>query len=167
MMRPCFPARATSQQSRKIKTTNAGNLVSSLFSSTDVDTGAVNSIALYSQTPSNGITFRQYSTDGGSTWNGVGAVSGFVGPALALDRLPALASCPMRITRTPLRSVFYVWDQTSGSTGTKVDVSTRGTTTAFSTTGGTSSITVTAVNDAPVFVSASNFTTFITEDQND
>ena len=44
---------------------------------------------------------------------------------------------------------FRAWDQGSGSAGTKVDVSTNGGMTAFSTATETASITVTAVNDAP------------------
>src|SRR5207253_2065239 len=59
---------------------------------------------------------------------------------------------------------FRAWDQTSGTAGSKVDVSTNGGTTAFSTATATSQITVTAVNDAPVLSGANNFTT-ITEDQ--
>src|SRR5206468_9168344 len=59
---------------------------------------------------------------------------------------------------------FCAWDQTSGSTGTKVDATTNGGTTAFSSATATSNITVTAVNDAPVLSGANNFTT-ISEDQ--
>ena len=48
---------------------------------------------------------------------------------------------------------FRAWDQTSGTAGTKVDVSTNGGTTAFSTATGSSAITVTDVNDDPVLES--------------
>ena len=44
---------------------------------------------------------------------------------------------------------FRAWDQTTGSAGTKVDVSVNGGATAFSTATETAAITVTAVNDAP------------------
>src|SRR5436305_2011249 len=59
---------------------------------------------------------------------------------------------------------FRAWDQTSGATGTKVDASTNGGTTAYSTATATSKITVSRVNDAPVLAGANNFTT-ISEDQ--
>src|SRR5262249_29880473 len=56
------------------------------------------------------------------------------------------------------------WDHTSGSTGTKVDTTTNGGTTAFSTATATANIIITTVNDAPV-LSGANGLTAITEDQ--
>ncbi len=55
---------------------------------------------------------------------------------------------------------FRAWDQTSGTVGTKVDASTNGGATAFSTATEVASITVTAVNDAPTITNGSvyNFT---------
>ena len=155
---PVFSSASNFTSITEDQTTNAGQLVSSLFSSTDVDTGAVNGIALYSQTPSNGTW--QYSTDGGSTWNGVGAVSGssalLLRSTLTYVRFvpDAHNACGRRFDQFSL----HLGSDFSGSTGTKVDVSTRGTTTAFSSTGGTSSITVTAVNDAPVLAGTNNLT---------
>ena len=129
--------------------------MSSLFSSTDVDTGAVNGIALYSQTPSNGTW--QYSTDAGSTWTAVGTVSG--SSALLLRSIDYVRFVPDAHNADAASISFYVWDRTSGSTGTKVDVSTRGTTTAFSSSGGTSSRSRSPpVNDAPVLSGSNNFT---------
>jgi hypothetical protein len=157
---PVFSSASNFTTITEDQTNNAGNLVSSLFSSTDVDSGAVNGIALYSATPSNGTW--QYSTDGGSTWTGVGSVSG--SSALLLRSTDYVRFVPDAHNADSASISFYVWDQTSGTTGSKVDVSTRGSTTAFSSSSGSSSISVSAVNDAPVFVSASNFTT-ITEDQ--
>ena len=151
---PAFVSASNFTTITEDQTTSAGNLVSSLFSSTDADTGAVKGIALYSQTPSNGTW--QYSTDAGSTWTAVGTVSG--SSALLLRSTDYLRFVPDAHNSDAASVSFYIWDQTSGSTGTKVDVSTRGTTTAFSTTGGTSSITVTAVNDAPVLAGSNNFT---------
>ncbi len=61
---------------------------------------------------------------------------------------------------------FRAWDQTSGAAGNKVDASTNGNTTAFSTATEVASITVTAVNDAPVLDNTGNMTlTTITEDE--
>src|SRR6185503_2462228 len=59
---------------------------------------------------------------------------------------------------------FRAWDQTSGTAGTKVDVSTNGGTTAFSTATATSNITVNAVNDAPLLAGANNLTTINEDD---
>ena len=152
---PVFSSASNFTTITEDQTTNAGQLVSSLFSSTDVDTGAVNGASRSgSQTPSN--VLWQYSTDGGSTWNGVGAVSG--SSALLLRSTDYVRFVPDAHNADAASISFYIWDQTSGSTGTKVDVSTRGTTTAFSSTGGTSSITVTAVNDAPVLAGTNNLT---------
>src|SRR6185369_3099392 len=53
---------------------------------------------------------------------------------------------------------FRAWDQTSGTYGTKVDVSTNGGTTAYSSATATSNITVTAVNDAPTITNSTTVT---------
>ncbi len=45
------------------------------------------------------------------------------------------------------------WDQTSGTAGNQVDTSVNGGTTTFSSATDTANLTVTAVNDAPVFTS--------------
>ena len=61
------------------QTTNSGNTVASIILSaggdriTDVDTGAVEGIAITAMTNGNGTW--QYSTDGGTTWTIVGTVS--------------------------------------------------------------------------------------------
>jgi len=46
---------------------------------------------------------------------------------------------------------YRAWDQTSGTAGTRVNTSLTGGSTAFSATPNTASITVGAVNDAPVW----------------
>ncbi|MFT3858605.1 MAG: Ig-like domain-containing protein [Aquabacterium sp.] len=157
---PVFVSASNFTSITEDQTSNSGQLVSTLFSSTDADSGAANGIAVYSQTPSNGTW--QYSTDGGSTWTSVGTVSG--ASALLLRSSDKMRFVPDGSNADAGASLsFYVWDQTSGSTGTKVDASTRGTTTAFSSSGGTSAITVTAVNDAPT-LSGTNNLTAINED---
>lgn len=60
---------------------------------------------------------------------------------------------------------YRAWDQTSGTEGTKVDASSNGGDTAFSSATDTATITVTAVNDAPVLTPASPSLTTITEDE--
>src|SRR5205814_1015402 len=138
------------------------NTVASLLSGqvSDVDTGAVNGIAVTSLTSGTGSW--QYSTDNGSTWTGVGAVSDSA--ALLLRSSDKLRFIPDGQNSTAGSVTFRAWDQTNGSAGTKVDVGTNGGTTAYSTATATSNITVTSVNDAPVLAGANNFTT-ISEDQ--
>ena len=144
------------------QTTNTGNLVSTLISGkvTDVDTGAVKGIAVTSLNSGTGTW--QYSIDGGSTWTAVGTVSNT--SALLLRSTDRLRFVPDGLNGTTASVTFCAWDQTSGTQGTKVDTTTNGGTTAFSTATATSNITVTSVNDAPVLSGANNFTT-ITEDQ--
>src|SRR4029077_8871500 len=144
------------------QTTNGGDLVSTLISGqiADVDTGAVNGIAVTGLASGTGTW--QYSTDNGSTWTAVGSVSG--SSALLLRSTDKLRLVPDGQNATTGSVTFRAWDQTSGTTGTKVDVSTNGGTTAYSTATATSNITVTSVNDAPVLSGANNFTA-ISEDQ--
>src|SRR5204862_425335 len=104
----------------------------------------------------------QYSTDSGTTWTAVGAVSS--SSALLLRSSDSLRFVPDGQNGTTGSVTFSAWDQTSGAAGSKVDVSTSGGTTAFSTASATATITVTDVNDAPVLSGANNFTT-ISEDQ--
>src|SRR6185436_2057185 len=61
---------------------------------------------------------------------------------------------------------FRAWDQTSGTAGTTLDVSTNGGSTAFSAAWATANITVTAVNDAPLLAGANDFTTIAEDDIN-
>src|SRR5262249_40367648 len=102
------------------------------------------------------------STDSGNTWTAVGSVSG--SSALLLRSTDKLRFVPDALNADSASVTFRAWDQSSSTYGTKVDVSTNGGTTAYSTATATSNITVTAVNDAPVLSGANTFTT-ITEDQ--
>src|SRR5262249_16945624 len=126
----------------------------------DVDSGAVQGIAVTALNSSTGTW--QYSTDSGTTWTNVGAVS--TSSALLLRSSDQLRFVPDGQNATTASVTFCAWDQTPGTTGTKVDVSVNGGTTAYSTATATSNITVNAVNDAPVLSGANNFTP-ITEDQ--
>ncbi len=148
-------------------TANLGQLVSDFVGSgigktgiTDVDTlnngGAGNSpegvgqgIAIHGVAnlgPASGGAW-QYSTDGGATWNNVGTVSD--GSALLLGATDRIRFLPDAQNATEASFSYYAWDGASGTAGTKVDASTRGGSTAFSTAGDTATIAVTAVNDAP------------------
>ncbi len=138
------------------QTANSGQSVASVVSSaggdriTDVDTGAIEGIAITATTNGNGSW--EYSTDGGSTWNAVGAVSNT--SALLLRATDSLRFVPNSQNATSGDITFRAWDQTTGTFGTKVDASTTGTTSAFSTATEVASITVTAVNDAPTITNA-------------
>src|SRR6185295_17123445 len=144
------------------QTTNAGDLVSTLISGqiSDVDAGAVNGIAVTGLTSGTGTW--QYSTDNGSTWTTVGSVSD--SSALLLRSTDKLRFIPDGQNSTTGSVTFRAWDQTNGSAGTKVDVSTNGGASSFSSATATSNITVTAVNDAPVLSGGNDFST-LTEDQ--
>ncbi|MCW5590151.1 MAG: cadherin domain-containing protein [Legionellales bacterium] len=150
------------------QTTNTGNLISEILSSdggdpiSDVDSGAVEGIAIYNLNSSNGTW--EYSTDNGSNWSAVGAVD--ANNALLLRATDKIRFIPDGENSDTASVDFYAWDQTSGTAGNKVDVTTRGTTTAFSTASETASVTVTAVNDAPVLDNSGDLVlTTITEDQ--
>lgn len=141
---------------------NAGQTVASIVGSsvTDVDTGAVQGIAISSLTSGNGTW--QYSLDAGTTWNNVGSVSS--SSALLLGTADKVRFVPDGNNATSADFSYRAWDTTSGSAGSKVDVSVNGGTTAFSASTDTASINVTAVNDAPVLTSSSPAMTTISED---
>src|SRR5262249_25693915 len=134
------------------QTTNNGDLVSTFISGqvSDVDSGAVSGIAVTGLSSSTGAW--QYSTDGGTIWTSVGAVSD--ASALLLRSTDKLRFVPDGQNATVASVTFRAWDQTNGTSGSKVDASTNGGVTAFSTATATSSINVTAVNDAPVLSGA-------------
>ncbi|MFI5377900.1 MAG: hypothetical protein ACHRHE_01220 [Tepidisphaerales bacterium] len=138
------------------QTTNAGDLVSTLISGkvTDVDTGAVNGIALTGLNSSTGTW--QYSLDGGGTWNAVGTVAG--NSALLLRSADRLRFVPDGLNGTTAAVTFRAWDQTSGTPGTRADTTSSGGTTAFSTATATANITVTSVNDAPTISNGATVT---------
>ncbi|MEO5371754.1 MAG: Ig-like domain-containing protein, partial [Magnetococcus sp. DMHC-1] len=142
-------------------TGNAGDTVAALLgaSSADVDTGAVNGIAMTSLTSGNGVW--QYNT--GTGWTDVGVVS--ANSALLLRSTDSIRFVPDGQNADSATFTYQSWDQTSGASGTKVDASVSGGTTAFSTASDTATITVTAVNDAPVLdATATTTLTTINED---
>ncbi len=139
------------------QTTNAGQSVASIITSaggdrlTDPDSAsAPEGIAINSLTSGNGTW--QYSTNAGSSWTDIGTVSD--SSALLLRSTDLVRFVPNAENATTANFTFRAWDQTSGSTGSKVDASTNGGTSAFSTAIEVASITVTAVNDAPVLDAA-------------
>ncbi len=147
-------------------TAPAGDTVAAVIASaggnriTDADTGAVEGVAV---TGLSGDGTWQYNTGGG--WTAVGTVSGT--SALLLSDTASVRFVPTAGNNNAQTATltFRAWDRSSGTQGTKVDASTNGGTTAFSTTAETASIAVTAVNDAPVLDNFGDMTlTSVTED---
>ncbi|MBF0433871.1 MAG: tandem-95 repeat protein [Magnetococcales bacterium] len=140
------------------QTTNAGQTVASFLgtSITDVDTGAVQGIAITTYT---GNGTWQYNTGGG--WTNVGVVS--ASSALLLKSTDSIRYVPDANNGETATLSYRAWDQTSGSTGTKVDVSANGGTTAFSSGSDTASLVVSSANDAPVVTAIAPALTTITE----
>ena len=77
--------------------------------------------------------------------------------ALLLRDTDRLRFVPDTLNADSASITFRAWDQTSGTAGSRVDASTNGGITSFSTATETASITVTAVNDAPSGAAASLF----------
>ena len=132
-------------------TAPAGDTVAAILASaggnriTDADSGAAEGVALTGLT---GDGTWQYNTGGG--WNNVGSVSSTT--ALLLTDAASLRFVPAAGNNNAQTATvtFRAWDQSSGAQGSKVNVSTNGGTTAYSTATETASVAVTAVNDAPV-----------------
>ncbi|MDH5191730.1 MAG: cadherin domain-containing protein, partial [Gammaproteobacteria bacterium] len=111
----------------------------------DVDTGAVEGVAVISVDNTNGTW--QYNNGGG--WTAFGAVSNT--SAVLLDANDLIRFVPnANYNGTAGNIEFRAWDTTTGLSGdTAVDVSANGGTTAFSAATETATLTVNAVNDAP------------------
>ena len=106
----------------------------------------------------------QFSTDNGSTWAAVGTVAD--NSALLLRAVDRLRFVPDAMNADTATITYRAWDQASGTQGTKVDASSNGGATVFSTATETASITTTAVNDAPVLnaVASPTFTAILQDD---
>ncbi|NRB33048.1 MAG: VCBS repeat-containing protein, partial [Rhizobiaceae bacterium] len=130
--------------------TSAGDTVANIVGAaiTDVDTGAVEGIAVTAVTDTNGKW--QFSTDAGANWSDIGAVTDSA--ARLLDSAAKIRFVPNDdYNGTAGTITFRAWDTTSGTNGGTADVSTNGAGTAFSSgSTQTATLNVTAVNDAPV-----------------
>ena len=133
-------------------TNNGGMTVASLLATgaagdpiADVD-GDPEGIAITSRV--NGRGQWQYSIDGGTNWLNVGTVSDT--EALLLRSTDLVRFAPDGQNGTIKTFEFRAWDQSSGTAGNKVDASTNGGSTAFSSATEIATITTTDVNDAPV-----------------
>ena len=103
---------------------NTGTLVSALIAGydTDVDTGAVQGIAITGSTATSGKW--QYSLDAGATWNDMSTVSNTA--ALLLRSVDKVRYLPSGASTSTDTLTFRAWDQTgatAGEQGTLVDTS--------------------------------------------
>jgi VCBS repeat-containing protein len=128
-------------------TANAGQTVAALLgtSTTDVDNGALQGIAITGATGGHG--HWEYSTDG-STYFAFPAVS--TTSALLLATTAVVRFVPDGGDGGVATLSYVAWDQTTGASGTTADASVSGGSTAFSATSDTATLTVVATNDAPV-----------------
>jgi hypothetical protein len=132
--------------------THSGTLVTSLIAGqvSDGNAGAASGIAVVAVDEANGSW--QFSTDGGTSWLSLAGSSDTAARLLAADTLTRVRFVPATDWNGTVAAglVFRAWDQTSGSAGGIADTSANGGGTAFSADAHASSLTVQAVNDAPV-----------------
>jgi hypothetical protein len=105
-----------------------------------------------------------YTTDGGGSWSPVGTISNSSALLLKADASTRLFFVNNGTYTGTMASAitFRAWDQSSGTAASRVDTSTNGSTTAFSTTTDTASLVVNQVNTAPTFSGAGSATTTLT-----
>jgi len=131
---------------------NTGTTIATMVvdaSITDVDTTAVEAAYLTAVDNAHGIW--QYKLGAGS-WTAVNFTDN-AGKGLLLDATDSLRFVPAGNWNGTASVTFGAWDKTAGgSAGTYAVISTVGGTSAFSSATDTATITVTAVNDAPVAV---------------
>ncbi|WP_313025717.1 DUF4347 domain-containing protein [Pseudomonas lopnurensis] len=143
---------------------NPGQTVASIVgtSISDVDMGAIEGIAITGLDSGNGTW--QYSLDG-SDWSDIGSVSS--GGALLLRATDHVRFVPDGVNATTASFTYRAWDQSgasAGQQGSKVDATVSGGSSAFSATSDTASITVTAINDAPILTTSGGTTAFVEGD---
>jgi hypothetical protein len=138
-----------------------GALVSTLVSGiSDTDAGATKGIAITGFDSANGTLY--YSTNGGTTWTNVGAVSNTSALLLAADNNTRLYFAPNSNSSATISPItFRAWDMTQNITeGVKVDTSVTGGRSQFSTATDTIAVNmVTQVvnGDGSVTVGAASF----------
>ncbi|KAB8331309.1 DUF4347 domain-containing protein [Scytonema tolypothrichoides VB-61278] len=138
-----------------------GTLVSSLVrlgdNVIDPDSNALTGIAITNANTTNGNWF--YSTNNGSSWIPVGILSDTNARLLAANASTRLYFQPNANFNGTIDNAltFRAWDGTSGSNGSTTDTTLNGGATAFSTATNTSTITINAVNDAPILLDTNLF----------
>lgn len=141
---------------------NPGTSVAAMVvdgSITDVDGGAVEAIAVTQIDNTNGTW--QYSTDNATSWNNFSGTTGSSVDLTAAARLldGSLGGATTQLVRFvpdanysgSANITFRAWDKSSGSAGGTANALTTGNATPFSSASDTASVTINAVNDAPVF----------------
>jgi autotransporter-associated beta strand protein len=126
------------------------HLVGSGFS--DPDPGTPVGIAVIDATDDTNGDW-QYSLDEGATWSVLGTVSS--GATLLLSGSSRLRFLPVANYNGTVTLSYRAWDASTGGAGDRVDLSGAsavGGSTGFSSEAVTASLTVTPVNDAPVFI---------------
>jgi hypothetical protein len=138
-----------------------GTLVSSLVrlgdNVIDPDSNALTGIAITNANNTNGNWF--YSTNNGSSWIPVGILSDTNARLLAANASTRLYFQPNGNSNGSIDNVltFRAWDQTTGTNGSTADTILNGAATAFSTGVNTSTITINAVNNAPILLDTNLF----------
>jgi len=134
------------------ETSNGRSLrVSTLLGgSSDVDNGFLQGIAISGLSSGNGSWQVSLDSSNGSdgAWTAIGSVS--PNSSLLLDPNAWVRFIPDGRNATTASFTYRAWDQTTGSVGGRANSSLTGGTTAFSMEDNVVSLTVTAVNDAPV-----------------
>ena len=120
---------------------------------TDSDIGALLGIAVIGANAAVGTWY--YSTNGGNVWNTLGAVSDSSARLLAADSNTRLYLDPAANFNGSVANAITLraWDRTSGTSGMTSPAAPGGGSTAFSAQSDTASLSVLAVNDAPVITS--------------
>lgn len=140
---------------------NVGQAVSSFLGSvSDVDNGALTGIAITGLNAGNGTW--QYSVNGGASWQNVGVVS--LNSALLLRSIDRVRFVPDGINGTSASITYRAWDQTditAGLQGTKANATGAGGGSPYSIGSDTASITVTAINDAPLITASGGSAAFV------
>jgi hypothetical protein len=119
---------------------------------TDVDAGAVKGTAITAADTTLGNW--QYTINGGANWFGIGAVADATARLLADNPNTRLRFVPGANQNGNASLTLRAWDQTSGVNGGTANATTNGGITAFSSATATATVTINAINDAPVLSSA-------------
>ncbi|MEP6789860.1 MAG: SBBP repeat-containing protein, partial [Ramlibacter sp.] len=131
---------------------NSGTLVSALVAGqiTDGNANAASGIAVTAVNNANGTW--EYSRNGGGTWAAFGAPTDATATLLAADANTRVRFTPNADWNGTVLNgfTFRAWDRTAGTAPGPADTSVNGAATPFSTATASASITVDAVNDAPV-----------------
>ncbi|MEP4681788.1 MAG: LamG-like jellyroll fold domain-containing protein [Rhodopirellula bahusiensis] len=152
VMSPYTPTYNTTEDSAAFSASISTLLGSSV---SDVDSGAVEGIAVYAQSGNAGNV--EFSINGGSSWQMFSSLSET--NATLLRSTDLFRFTPDGSSGGTMTLDYYAWDQTEGTAGSGANVSSRGGTTAYSTTDDTVTINVSDINDEQT-VSTNNGATF-------